>query len=56
MCQPSRQEGPPVSGYWGRRPLYDLQEALRWAQERLHGKPYRMHPLYGKYKQAAASK
>ena len=31
---PSRDAGPPVAKLWGRRPLYDLNAALAWAEAR----------------------
>ena len=34
-CMPSRNDGPPVDSYWGKRPLYDATAALRWAEARL---------------------
>ncbi len=34
VCLPSRNAGPPVSKLWGRRPLYDLNAALAWAEAR----------------------
>jgi hypothetical protein len=32
MCAPSENKGPPVDTWWGTRPLYDLDQALVWAQ------------------------
>ena len=34
ICLPSRNEGPPVAKQWGKRPLYDLDAALAWAEGR----------------------
>ena len=34
LCMQTVNRGPPVSAWWGRRPLYDPDEALRWAEER----------------------
>jgi hypothetical protein len=31
---PSRAEGPPADGYWGRCMLYDPAKALAWAKKR----------------------
>jgi hypothetical protein len=32
MCAPSIGQGPPVNSWWGPRPLYDLDEAIAWAE------------------------
>jgi hypothetical protein len=32
LCMPTINEGPPVAAWWGRRPLYDPDEALAWAE------------------------
>lgn len=32
ICLPSRNGGPPVAKLWGRRPLYDADQVLAWAQ------------------------
>ena len=48
MCMPSRNQGPPVAAYWGRRPIYNLEEGLAWARERLQPAPHRLHPHYGR--------
>ncbi|MCK1578579.1 hypothetical protein IVB03_03015 [Bradyrhizobium sp. 168] len=32
ICLPSRNAGPPVAKLWGRRPLYDFDAALAWAE------------------------
>jgi len=34
LCMPTVNEGPPVAGWWGRRPLYDPDEAIAWAEAR----------------------
>jgi hypothetical protein len=34
LCMPAINEGPPVAAWWGRRPLYDADEALAWAEKR----------------------
>jgi hypothetical protein len=34
LCMPTVNEGPPVDAWWGRRPLYDPDEALAWAERR----------------------
>lgn len=34
ICLPSRNEGPPVAKQWGKRPLYDLDAGLAWAESR----------------------
>ena len=34
ICLPSRNEGPPVARQWGKRPLYDPDEGLAWAERR----------------------
>jgi hypothetical protein len=54
LCAPSRNEGPPIDGYWGRRPLHRLSKAVVWARSRLQQKPHRIHPDYGKRRQASA--
>jgi hypothetical protein len=35
LCMPTVNEGPPVAAWWGRRPLYDPDEALAWAEARM---------------------
>jgi hypothetical protein len=35
LCMPTVNRGPPIVGWWGRRPLYDPDEALAWAEARL---------------------
>jgi hypothetical protein len=32
MCAPAIGQGPPVDGWWGPRPLYDLDKAVAWAE------------------------
>lgn len=32
ICLPSRNAGPPVAKMWGKRPLYELEPALAWAE------------------------
>jgi hypothetical protein len=44
LCAPSRNEGPVAVGYWGRRPVYRLADALTWAQARLRDRPHQLHP------------
>jgi hypothetical protein len=34
ICLPSRNEGPPISKQWGKRPLYTLEDGLAWAEGR----------------------
>ena len=34
ICLPSWNEGPPVAKYWGKRPLYNLDDGLAWAEGR----------------------
>jgi hypothetical protein len=34
LCMPSCGEGPPVARWFGRRPLYDFEEGIRWAKAR----------------------
>jgi hypothetical protein len=35
LCSPAIGQGPPVAGWWGRRPLYDPEVALAWARRRV---------------------
>jgi hypothetical protein len=35
LCAPATDAGPPVAGWWGRRPLYDPDVALAWAEARI---------------------
>jgi hypothetical protein len=39
ICLPSVKAGPPVAKYWGKRPLYRLDEALAWAESRCGSSP-----------------
>lgn len=34
LCMPSCGDGPPVAYWWGRRPIYHLDEGLAWARAR----------------------
>lgn len=34
VCLPSVNAGPPVAKQWGKRPLYDFEAALAWAEAR----------------------
>ncbi len=34
ICLPSVNAGPPVAKWFGKRPLYRLDEALAWAESR----------------------
>jgi len=36
---PSVNAGPPVAKWWGKRPLYRLNEALAWADSRCGSSP-----------------
>jgi hypothetical protein len=42
LCMPTSGEGPPVAGWWGRRPLYDAADVLAWAEKRI--RPARQCP------------
>jgi hypothetical protein len=35
LCAPSIGQGPPVCAWWGNRPLYNLDDAVAWAESRL---------------------
>jgi hypothetical protein len=35
LCAPSIGQGPPACAWWGNRPLYDLEDAIAWAEARL---------------------
>jgi hypothetical protein len=39
---PSRNAGPPIYRWWGRRPLYRLDEALAWVESRCGPSPGRL--------------
>jgi hypothetical protein len=34
LCMPSRDEGPPVLGFWGNRAIHDFDQGLAWAREK----------------------
>jgi hypothetical protein len=35
LCSPAQDQGPPVAGRWGSRPLYTADAALAWAESRM---------------------
>jgi hypothetical protein len=35
ICAPAIGQGPPVAAWWGRRPLYDADDGVAWAEGRL---------------------
>jgi hypothetical protein len=35
LCMPSIGGGPPVCGYWGKRPLYEEGSSVAWAESKL---------------------
>jgi hypothetical protein len=35
ICAPAIGEGPPVAAWWGKRPLYDEDDGIAWAEARL---------------------
>ena len=39
---PSVNAGPPVAKWWGKRPLYRLEEALAWAESRCSSAPTKL--------------
>jgi hypothetical protein len=39
---PSVNAGPPVAKWWGKRPLYHLEDALVWAESRCGSSPGRL--------------
>jgi hypothetical protein len=39
LAQPSVGQGPPIAGYWGKRPLYRPDTSLKWARARLRPAP-----------------
>jgi hypothetical protein len=39
---PSVNAGPPVAKWWGKRPLYRLDDALAWAESRCGSSPGRL--------------
>ena len=44
LCSPSIGKGPPIAGYWGKRPLYRPTEGLAWMRSLLSASPSRIHP------------
>jgi hypothetical protein len=34
LCLPSVGGGPPIAKQWGKRPLYNFDDALAWAESR----------------------
>jgi hypothetical protein len=38
-CMPSTKGGPPIAGWWGRRPLYDIETGKQWARSLLTAEP-----------------
>jgi hypothetical protein len=47
LCLPSVSAGPPVAKWWGKRPLYTLEEAIAWAKSRCTARPGKLvgHPV-----------
>jgi hypothetical protein len=39
LCLPSVNAGPPVSRWWGKRPLYTLEDGIAWAEARCTAAP-----------------
>jgi hypothetical protein len=39
ICLPTFSAGPPVAKWWGKRPLYRLDEGLAWAESRCGSSP-----------------
>jgi hypothetical protein len=39
LCLPSVNAGPPVAKWWGKRPLYTLDEGIAWAEARCGSVP-----------------
>jgi hypothetical protein len=39
LCLPSVNAGPPVSKWWGKRPLYTLDDGIAWAEARCGSSP-----------------
>lgn len=35
LCAPSVNQGPPIAGWWGPRPLYELDNGIAWAESLL---------------------
>ena len=46
LCLPSVSAGPPVAKWWGKRPLYTLEEGIVWAESRCTDTPGKLvsHP------------
>ena len=38
LCSPAYDDGPPVAGWWGNRPVYEPARAIEWARARLRPK------------------
>jgi hypothetical protein len=55
LCAPSVHHGPPVAAWWGRRPLYDFDEGIEWAEQRLKAHPTLDHLPAGGCGQAEGS-
>jgi hypothetical protein len=34
LCMPSANQGPTPVFWWGKRPIYDFEEGLKWAEAR----------------------
>src|SRR5262245_784265 len=34
LCSPAVNQGPPIHGYWGRHPVYRLEDGIAWARAR----------------------
>jgi hypothetical protein len=45
MCAPAQNLGPPVDGWWGRRPLYDLDPGVAWAEALIRSERSVLQPL-----------
>jgi hypothetical protein len=39
ICLPSINAGPPVAKWWGKRPLYRLEDVIVWAEARCGSAP-----------------
>jgi hypothetical protein len=39
LCLPSVNAGPPVAMWWGKRPLYELDGGIAWAESRCSSSP-----------------
>jgi hypothetical protein len=44
LCAPAVNTGPPIDAMWGKRPLYDPDQGLAWAEARTRAPP---DPLCG---------